>query len=143
MAIFLTSCSGMKVKGDDFTVEVKLSKAASSKLAELDETIKVIAFFDGDGEKIKGKDPAPFRDVFLGNTEVEIKEGEKANITNIWFYQSDYSRLYSPEYYVTVNVVSGRRAHIRNLLACDVLIETIDHFANRTIAVNCKLIEEL
>ena len=131
------------MKGNDFFVEVILSKAASSKLAELDETIKVIAFFDGDGEKIKGQDSAPFRDVFLGETEVEIKEGEKANITNIWFSQSDYSRLYSPEYYVTVNVVSGRRTHKRNLLSCDVLIETIDHFANRTSAVNCKLIEEL
>jgi hypothetical protein len=143
MAIFLTSCSGMKVKGDDFIVEVKLSMAASSKLAELNETIKVIAFFDGDGEKIKGQDSTPFRDVFLGKEEVEIKEGEKANITNIWFSQSDYSRLYSPKYYVTLNVVSGRRAHKSNLLACDVLIETIDHFANRTTAVYCKLIEEL
>jgi hypothetical protein len=133
----------MQVKGEDFTVEVKLSKAASSKLAEMDETIRVIAFFDGDGERIKGEDPAPFRDVFLGKTEVEIREGEKADITNIWFPQPDFARLYSPEYYVTVNVVSGRRAHKRNLLACDVLIGTMDHFANRTSAVNCKLIEEL
>jgi hypothetical protein len=142
MAVFLSSCSGKKVKGDDFKVEVKLSKAASSKLAGLNETIKVIAFFDGDGEKIKGQDSAPFRDVFLGKKEVEIQEGEKANFTNIWFSQSDYSRLYSPKYYVTLNVVSGRRAHKNNLLACDVPIETIDHFANRVTAVNCNLIEE-
>ena len=142
MGIFITSCAGKQVKGSDFDVEVKLSKAASAKLTELNETIKVIAFFDGDGEKIKGQNTAPFRDVFLGKKEVEIKEGEKANISNIWFSQSDYSRLNSPNYYVTLNVVSGRRAHKNNLLWCDVPIETIDHIASRVTAVNCKLIGE-
>lgn len=142
MGIFISSCSGKQVKGNDFNIEVKLSKAASSKLTELNETIKLIAFFDGDGEKIKGQDTTPFRDVYLGKMEVEIKEGEKAKITNVWFSQSDYSRLYSPNYYVTLNVVSGRRAHKDNLLWCDVPIETIDHFTNRVTAVTSKMIGE-
>jgi hypothetical protein len=139
----IASCNlGKKVKGDDFTIDVKLSQAASSRLGKLNETVKVIAYFDGDGKKIEGQETAPFRDVYLGQKEIEIREGEQAHFENIRFSQADYSRLFSPKYYVTLNIVSGRRAYKDNLLACDVPIYTIDKFANRVTTVNCKLIGE-
>ena len=126
----------------EFKIAVKLSEKAQKKLEELNETIIVIAYFDGDGEEIPGQKTAPFRNIYLGSAEKEIKYGEVALFDGVKIFKKDYNRLSSTKYYVTINVVSGRKAYKDNLLDIVTHAEPIEFFAGQEIIVNGKLIEE-
>lgn len=78
--LFATSCSrsiakltGNTVEVPSFAIAVKLSDPAEKRLRSIGETVRVIAYFDGDALPGQGKDNAPFRDVYLGSDEKEVE----------------------------------------------------------------------
>jgi len=126
----------------EFSISVKLSEKAGKQLKSMHESVKVIAYFDGDPLPGQGKDNAPFRDVFLGSDEKLVDAKNIATFNNTKIPQRNWVRLSNKDYFVTINVVSARKTSTNNLLDCGVPEDRISTFAGRTTEVFCRLIGE-
>jgi hypothetical protein len=87
-------------------------------------------------------DNAPFRDVFLGNDEKLVDDQSVATFDSTKVSQSNWNRLADKDYFVTINVVSARKASKNNLLWCGVPENRLSTFAGKTTEVSCGLIDE-
>ena len=126
----------------DFAVAVKLSKAAEARLRSLNESVAVMAFFDGDGKGEGGKSTAPFRAVFLGNEQEIMTPGSIAEFSGKRIPLKAWNRLSDKNYYVTVNVGSARRAAKENILDCETHEYRIEEIKGRIVQVHCSLMGE-
>jgi len=126
-----------------FAIAVKLSPKAAERLHSLDESVKVLALFDGDPLAGQGKYNPPNRDVFLGSDEKLIDSSQLARFDHTRVPLSDWNRLSDKNYFVTINVCSARKAVANNLLDCaDPVSRRIETFRDQTIEVRCWLIGE-
>lgn len=126
-----------------FAIAVKLSSKADERLHSLHETVKVIAYFDGDPLPGQGKYNLPNRDVFLGSDEKLVDISWVAQFDHTKVPLSDWNRLSDKNYFVTINTVSARKIVSDNLLDCaDPMSRRIETFRDRTIEVQCWLIGE-
>ncbi len=125
-----------------FSVAVKLSEAAESHLRGLKETIVVIAYFDGDGEREPGIDTSPMRDVVLGSEEQQVNANLVAEFKGSKVPSHVWKRLSDKNYFVTINTVSARKAVPDNILWCDDPIKRIEAVKGKTLEVHCDLISE-
>lgn len=125
-----------------FSVRVELSEAAARELGETGETVLVAAHFDGPGEPIPGEHVGPWRDVYLGRAEREMEGAGVVHFSDVEVAVEDHERLETENFYVTLNVMSGRRAHDLNLLRCSVPVARIDDLKDRITTVACRLIGE-
>jgi hypothetical protein len=125
-----------------FSIAVKLSEQARQRLQSLHESILVIAYFDGDPLPGQGRYNAPFRDVFLGNDEKLVDDQNVATFDTTKISQSNWNRLANKDYFVTINVVSARKAAKNNLLWCRTPGDRLSTFKGKTTEVSCVLIEE-
>ena len=134
---------GKTVEVPSFAIAIKLSDQAEKRLRNMGETVKVIAYFDGDALPGKGKYNPPFRDVYLGSDEKLVDSGFVARFDKGTVLLSDWNRLADKDYFVTINTVSARKADPNNLLWCaDPIGQRIQSFAGKTIPVQCRLIGE-
>jgi hypothetical protein len=136
-AILLTACSQ---KVPDFAVSVKLTNNAETRLQALNESVMVAASLDGDGISLPWQHTAPFRDVFLGDFSEEVNGMNVAYFKDKTISSITAQRLYDKNYYVTINVFSARKAVKHNILNCDVPIHRIEEIRNRTLEINCDLL---
>ncbi len=135
--------SGSTVDVPPFAIAVKLSPKADERLRSLHETVKVIAYFDGDPLPGQGKYNPPNRDVFLGSDEKLVDGSWVARFDQTRVPVSDWNRLSDKNYFVTINTVSARKTVSDNLLDCaDPMSRRIETFRDRTIEVQCSLIGE-
>ena len=126
-----------------FAISVKLSPKAEKRLRSIGETVKVMAIFDGDALPGQGEYEPPNRDVFLGNVEELIDQDNVATFDGVTVPLKDWNRLSDKNYFVTINVVSARKAAKDNLLECnDPMDRRINTFRDKTIEVECQLIGE-
>ena len=132
----------MTVPVPQFSIAVTLSENARQRLESMHESVLVIAYFDGDPLPGQGRDNAPFRDVFLGNDQKLIDDKNVATFDTTKVSQSNWSRLANKDYFVTINVVSARKASKNNLLFCGVPENRLSTFAGKTTEVSCDLIDE-
>lgn len=148
--LFAASCSrsvaklmGKTVEVPRFAIAVELSDQAERRLHGIGETVKVIAYFDGDALPGQGKYNPPFRDVYLGSDEKLVAGNLVARFDNGTVLLSDWRRLSDKDYFVTINIVSARKAYPNNLLDCaDPMSQRIQSFAGKTVQVKCRLIGE-
>ncbi|HYM77376.1 MAG TPA: hypothetical protein VE377_15485 [Candidatus Dormibacteraeota bacterium] len=134
---------GKTVEVPRFAIAVELSDQAQRRLHGIGETVKVIAYFDGDAVPGQGRSNPPFRDVYLGSDEKLVDGNVIARFDNDTVLLSDWNRLADKDYFVTINVVSARKAYQNNLLDCaDPISQRIQSFAGKTIQVKCRLIGE-
>jgi hypothetical protein len=133
---------GKRVAVPEFSISVKLSAAAEKRLQHLHEAVLVIAYFDGDPLPGQGKYNPPFRDVFLGSDSNLVDAHDTATFDRTRIPQSDWDRLSNKDYFVTINVVSARRASKNNLLHCGAPEDRISTFAGKATNVLCRLIGE-
>lgn len=149
----ITSCSharhgpqdfaGKAVYVPEFTIAVKLSDKAEKRLKSLNESVLVIAYFDGDALPGQGKYNAPFRDVFLGSDEKLVDSRNMARFDRIRVPLKKWNRLSDKNYFVTINTVSARKATNDNLLDCDDPMDRrIEALRGKTVDVQCRLIGE-
>ena len=124
----------------EFSIAVKLSQNAQTKLQDMHESVLVIAYFDGDPLPGKGKDNSPMRGVVLGNDEKTADTNNLATFSDTKISQSNWNDLSSKDYYVTINVVSARKSSKDNLLDCSTPIDRISKFAGKSTLVSCRLI---
>jgi hypothetical protein len=135
--------TGKSVAVPSFSIAIKLSGEAERRLHTIGETVKVIAYFDGDALQGQGKYNPPFRDVYLGREEKLVDGNFVARFDNGSVLESDWNRLSDKNYFVTINTVSARKVAANNLLDCaDPMSQRIQSFAGKTIDVQCKLIGE-
>jgi len=125
-----------------FSIAVKLSERARQRLQSIHESVLVIAYFDGDPLPGQGRYNAPFRDVFLGNDEKLVDDQNVATFDTTKISQSNWNRLANKDYFVTINVVSARKAAKNNLLWCGAPENRLSTFEGKTTVVSCGLIEE-
>src|ERR1019366_5912347 len=132
----------MTVPVPRFSIAVTLSEHARQRLQSIHESVLVIAYFDGDPLPAQGRDNAPFRDVFLGNDQKLVDDQNVATFDPTKVSQSNWDRLADKDYFVTINVVSARKASKNNLLWCGVPEKRLSTFAGKTTEVSCDLIDE-
>jgi hypothetical protein len=132
----------MTVPVPQFSIAVTLSENARLRLQSMHESVLVIAYFDGDPLPGQGRDNAPFRDVFLGKDEKMVDDHNVATFDTTNVSQSNWNRLADKNYFVTINVVSARKASKNNLLSCGVPEDRLNAFAGKTTQVSCNLIGE-
>jgi len=125
-----------------FSVAVKLSKMAESRLRALKETIVVIAYFDGDGKREPGIDTTPMRAVVLGSEERQVNANLIAEFKGSKVPSPVWRRLSDKNYFVTINTVSARKVVSDNILWCDDPIKRIETVRDKTLEVHCDLISE-
>jgi hypothetical protein len=135
--------TGPTVEVPEFAIAVKLSPKAEQRLRSVHESVKVIAYFDGDPLPGQGKYNPPNRDVFLGSDEKLADSNNLARFDHSRIPQSDWNRLADKNYFVTINTVSARRTTRDNLLDCaDPISRRIETFRGKTIEIQCWLIGE-
>ena len=71
-----------RISVPEFSISVKLSETAQRKLQAIDESVLVIAYFDGDPLPGKGKDNSPMRGVVLGNDEKLVDVNDVATFAD-------------------------------------------------------------
>lgn len=125
-----------------FSISVKLSEEAEKRLQSIHESVLVIAYFDGDPLPGQGEYNAPMRDVYLGSDEKLVDAKNIATFDSTKISQSHWNRLSDKNYFVTINVVSARKASKNNLLDCGVPENRISTFAGKATEVTCRLIGE-
>jgi hypothetical protein len=144
-------CAGRKAKDyprdmtvpvPKFLIAVKLSSSAQERLQTMHESVLVVVYFDGDPLPGQGTYNAPFRDVFLGDDRKLADGDDIATFDATRISQSNWNRLANKDYFVTVNVVSARKASKNNLLSCTVPEDRLSTFAGKTTEVSCTLIDE-
>jgi len=132
----------MTVPVPQFSVAVKLSSRARERLQSIHESILVIAYFDGDPLPGQGRYNAPFRDVYLGEDEKLVDDQNIATFDTTKISRVNWDRLANKDYFVTINVVSARRASKKNLLWCGYPEDRLSTFRGKETDVSCGLIEE-
>ena len=132
----------MTVLVPGFSIAVKFSEKAGQQLQNLHESVRVIAYFDGDPLPGQARDNAPFRDVFLGNDERLVDDQNTATFETTKISKSNWNRLANKDYFVTINVVSARKASRNNFLGCSVPEGRLSTFEGKTTDVSCSLIDE-
>ena len=115
---------------------------AQRRLQQIRESVKVIAYFDGDPRPGQGKYNAPMRDVVLASDEGLIDGNHVATFASTKISRSNWDRLSNKDYFVTINVVSARKASRDNLLLCSTPEDRISKFAGKTTEVPCGLMSE-
>jgi hypothetical protein len=132
----------MTVPVPRFSIAVNLSERARQRLQKIHESVLAIAYFDGDPLPGQGRYNAPFRDVFLGNDQKLVDDQNVATFDSTKISKINWDRLANKDYFVTINVVSARKALKNNLLWCEAPEERLSTFEGKTTDVSCRLIEE-
>lgn len=126
-----------------FEIAIKLSPQAENRLHSINESVLVIAYFDGDPLPGQGQYSPPNRDVVLGSDEKLLDQNGKAKFDHSTVPLRDWNRLSDKNFYVTINTVSARKSANDNLLDCaDPMDRRIETFRGKTIEVRCWLIGE-
>jgi hypothetical protein len=134
---------GPMVDVPSFSLLVKLSPAAEARLRGIGESVKVVAYFDGDPLPGKGEYNPPMRPVYLGMAERGVDDKGVAHLDRVKVPQRDFDRLSDKDYFVTVNTVSARRVAKDNLLSCaDPMSVKISALQGKATEVSCRLISE-
>jgi hypothetical protein len=132
----------MAVPVPRFSIAVRLSERARQRLQSIHESVLVIAYFDGDPLPGQGRYNAPFREVFLGQDEKLVDDQNVATFGTTMISQTNWDRLANKDYFVTINVVSARKAAKNNLLWCGTPENRLSTFEGRSTEVSCGLIED-
>lgn len=126
-----------------FTIDISLSPAARKKLNEAQETIIVDVAFVGrpkdpndpnmteDGQYIVG---TYVKELPVGKTRYKIRDAKLSGPL--------FAGLRDPNYFISMNVYSGRKSSPNNLLSVDYLYKDIEFMAGKISAVSAKLISE-
>jgi hypothetical protein len=125
----------------EFTIHITLTPQAAEKLSNAGETISGTIWFDGDGTSLPNEHNAPFRAIFLGGYEFELRGSGEVRVSDAIIPQEAYGRLSDMNYYFTVNVTSGRRAFKDNILDGGVAFGRLtDLDSKKPIEIKCGLL---
>jgi hypothetical protein len=140
----------LKIIGDSveipfFEIELTLSKKAEEKLKADKESVIVSASFEGflnGSEDIpeKYQDYIEFGKLFLVSHEIELNNERLARFEKIKFPKELYDLLENKDIELLINVFSGRKSSIYNLLDCDILQDSMSNIKGKRFKIKGKLI---
>ena len=143
----------LKIVGDSveipyFEIELNLSEKAEEKLKTDNETVIVMAYFEGGITNIENV-PEHYKDkifasrfLYFASHSIELTDKRLARFENIKFSKDLYDLLDDKDIMVLINVFSGRKSTGDNLLDVDILQGTISEIKGKKFTLNGKLIGE-
>lgn len=124
-----------------FEIEVANSRQADQLLSAQGETIIVSANFWGEPKSESDMDETG--QLQLAGQDIELKGDTRvAKFSGIRFSQNAYRKLRDKDFWVLINVISGRKSSEDNLLDCGLMELKASQFAGKRFLIGCKLIEE-
>ena len=137
------SCDAVFANGETFgpiELRIELSAAASKKLVESGESIRVAAYYYGNRTRSDaGDDP---HDIDLGEDQIDVQPGAPAVIPPHTFDRKLLQKAFDRIPAVNINVFSSRKVFRDNILDCNVVQGGIAELATRPQTIICKLIGE-
>jgi len=124
-----------------FEIVVELSEKAEEKLKTNNESIIVNAEFIHNPVK-SDSTRALYADELLLSHRIELTDERVARFENLRFPQRLYDLLENKDIILSINVWSGRRSSLYNILHCVGLEEPMSKIKGRRIVVKCKLIRD-
>lgn len=125
-----------------FTVDVKLTPAAASKLTSTNETIIVAADYSGIPVGIGGSPADPNGTVQLGRETVEMFGAGRAVFSTANADPTRRHLIEKGEVRLLINVYSGRRNSEDNVIDCGIFDDLLTLATQKPIEINCSLIGE-
>jgi len=124
-------------------VNVKLSDKAMQKLVQSKETIIVAGYLSGNPKKHAAKKYVDEMGMInLGEFRNEIVPGESADIGEVKLPPERLAQTDGKDPELNINVFSGRRSSVDNLLDCSFYEAGLKATQGRSIDITCKLIGE-
>ena len=120
-------------------IEVSLSEKAAEVVANC-QTIVLEAYFDGDGMPLPDENPAPYRDVFLGEHSMTILHAGTVIMSDAKVSESAIQRLTDSNYYFSIHVGPGSQPGYKRRLTGRVAGRIGD---NSPVRLNIMLLSEL
>lgn len=139
----------LKIVGDSveipfFEIELNLSKKAEEKLKTDNETVIVMAYFDGvvnpDNVPKKYKDKIFANKLHLLSYPIELADKRFARFENVKFSKDLYDLLEDKDIMLLINVFSGRKSTGDNLLDVDILQDYMSEIKGKKFTLKGKLI---
>ena len=134
--------TGPKIRVPAFTIRISLSEEADKRLQDAGETIKGLVDFDGDGIPKKDEYTAPMRPIVLGCYQFEIQKPGEVLISKAYISAEQAKRLTNPDYYLTINIFSGRRAFKDNVRNNGFAEMHISQVAKEPVRITCDLLPQ-
>jgi hypothetical protein len=128
-----------------FEIQLNLSKKAEKKLKEENESVIIAVDFIGEPEK-RIVETKKFEfydedgDLTIGTKKIEFESERIIKFENCKVSKKLLELLKNKTYEVRINVFSGRKSSVDNLITCDYYQEKIEATKNKKITLNGKLI---
>ena len=138
----------LKIVGDSvlipsFEIEILLNEKAEAKLKKENESVIVMAYFNGDPiEEIPEKymDKVEMDGLLLLASSIELTDKRIATFENLKFSKELYDLLANKEIQLLINVYSGRKSSDLNLLQCEILQDSLSNVIGKKITLKGELI---
>lgn len=109
-----------------FEIEVQLNDKAEKKLKTDKETIIVQAYFDGIPKDTTQEEFIEWGKTHIGSHGIELSNSRVARFQNVKISKIAFEELQDKNFEVLINVFSGRKSSLYNLLSCEILQEGIE-----------------
>jgi hypothetical protein len=137
----LTETNDTKIPVPPFKFKITLTEAAAKKLRDARETIKGVIVFQGDGIPKDGIGTSGDW-ICLGSYYFETTQAGVVTVSNAVISAEGFKCLTDTNYYVSIDVLSGRRAFKDNILDGGSDGTQIGEIADIPIELKCDLIEK-
>lgn len=131
-----------KIPVPTFEINLALTDDAAKKLEGAGESIKGFVIFDGYGTPKPGEDVGAGRGVDLGAYFFERTNAGVIFVTNVLISAEAFGRLSDTNYFYTINIFSGRRVFIDNILDGGYDIGRISDAVKGPVYIKCSLLKK-
>jgi hypothetical protein len=131
---------GDSVELPDFEIEIILSENAEKKLKIGNESVIVKAYFSGIPKDTTLEEYIEFGAISIGSFQIEIFDKRVVRFEKVKISKSKYEKLEDKNFEVLINVFSGRRSSMYNLLESDILQAGINSIKGKRHILKGKLI---
>lgn len=129
------------IKIPSFEIQIQLTKFADKKLLKYKETIIVKAFYSGIPIDKTNKDFLNYGELLIGITEIELTGNERiARFNKMHISREKFKEIENGEISVLINVFSGRKSSLYNILDCDILQSSINSLKGKKHIIKGKLL---
>jgi hypothetical protein len=134
-----------KIEGDSlvippFEIGISLSPKAEIKLKKDKETIIVAAYFCGVPKDTTSEEYMQDGDIFVASDKIELTDARTAKFQGVKFSKSLYDSLRDKDIKLSVNIYSGRKSSLDNLLDGGLLSNKMSRVKGKSYSMKVKLI---
>jgi hypothetical protein len=126
----------------EFAIDLQLSEKTKEKLLIDKEFIIDRAIFSGIPKDTVNEEFEKWGKVFICDNNVELWNSNIANFKAIKMARQNFNELIDSNYEVLINVFSGRRSVLTNLLDSDIIQENINFLKGKSHELEVKLLTE-